>query len=178
MKCILSKMLYRILPVEWEQPLLTSNGTFGVDELAVYRTSSNGGYWGGDAWQAFASVSGYDGHWSGNYGDEYSTWLYFYIYTKKLINVTGFSCYYPCTDSASDGGSIAEGYLRGSNDNSSWTTLMSHGGYGPNSQNNQTFENTNYYHYYRYDVRSVGVGHRDLIQVSSIRLKATYEDFV
>ena len=175
---ILSKMLCRILPVPWNQPLLSSNGNYGVDEFAVYRTTEDGSFRGGDAWQAFASTSGYNGNWTGCYRDERVCYLNLYMATIIPICVTGFSCYYPSTDSASDWGSVAEGWLYGSNDNSNWTPLMYHGGYGANSSNSQTFSNSNYYKYHRYRVRSHGSGHKDLIQVSSVRLNGVYEDFV
>jgi hypothetical protein len=180
MQEILSKkLLNRILPVTWNQPLIYSNGSYGNDELAVYRTTEDGGsFRGGDAWAAFASTSGYNGNWTGCYRDERVCYFNLYMATKKPICVTGFSCYYPSTDSASGWGSVAEGWFYGSNDNANWNLLMWHGGYGANSTNYQTFGNSNYYKYHRYRIRSNGSGHKDLIQVSSVRLTAVYEDFV
>lgn len=173
---LLSKQLCRILPVTWQQPLLTNND--GNPNFHVWRWLENGGYRGGDAWQAFSTASGWGGQWTGGYRNESTMALNLGMWTALPTIVTGISFYIPTVDSAMDWGSCKETRFYGSNDGTNWTQLYSTGHVGQDYQASFTFSNTTKYHYYRFRYLTYGSGHKDYIAICSFRLNAVYEDFV
>lgn len=159
----------------WVQPLLYSNGTMGGNNFAVYRYNEAGGYRGGDAWQAFATASGYGGYWTGNYRDEAWSALNLVMYVPLLVKVTGYSVYIPTVDSAMNWGSCKATQFYGSNDGSNWVQLYSTGHIGQDAQLYFYFTNNNRYKYYRFRYETYGSGHKDYIAICSFRLFATYQ---
>ena len=167
-----TRKYYKYNRTTFSQPILSSNGTYGTgNAFAVMRDSSNGGYRGGDAWYAFHTTSGYTSpYYVGNYGNEYSTTLNIYMWNPKPLVLTSMSFYNPIINSSSDWHAFKEGYFYGSNDGSTWTQLASHGGINGNETHTLTITNTNKFQYFRYSCTSYGSGHKDELDVSSIRL--------
>lgn len=160
---------------DWNQPLIWDNGSFWGDRFAVYRYNEGGGYRGGDAWEAFCTYPNWGGHWTGNYGDEYSTALNLVMYTPVPTLVTGYSVYIPTVDSAMDWGSCRETGFYGSNDGASWVNLNWTWQIAQDRQLTFTFNNSTYYRTYRFYYRTHGSGHKDYIAICSFKLIAKYK---
>lgn len=123
-----------IKDVPWEQPYLTSNGTYGVDELATVTINTN---YDTGAFQPFGSGS-----------VTYRSWdnvMYWRFSTKKAIKITKFTINTSCSS----------GTLYGSKTNAdgSWVTLGTWSGTGghdhvtPAAINNITVDD--YFNYFQ-----------------------------
>lgn len=173
---IFSSLLCRILPVPWEQPLLTSNS--GNPNFHVWCWYENaGGSDGNGAWWAVADRSGWHGRYITCYANENWNALNLGMWTSVPTLVTGISYYVPTINSDMDWGSVSSTQFYGSNDNSNWTQLYSTGHVDQDRQLTFSFTNSNYYQYYRFRMTAYGGGHRDRLALCSFNLNAVYEDF-
>lgn len=148
----LTRKYYKYETVEssWTQPVLSSNGTIGVDDFAVTANAQTD-----RAFHVFDSTG-----WRGNANTNLT------IYSKKAICVKrigfeGNSTYY-----------ITNFTLFGSNDNSNWTEIQT---FSNNVINYTTFNinNNNFYNYYRFNVNSVSSN--DNCYVKNMGLTATQQ---
>lgn len=167
-------LYWKTVEQAWNQPVLSSNGTFDKQHMAVYRDHSYGGFEGGDAWVAFTNDIN---NWTGNYRDEGWSAFYLYIYIPEPIRITNYSFYHP-GGWGSESGAIFSHNLAGSNDRNNWVTLGSGGRMGPNSTASINIDTTNFYKYYRLYFASGGGGHTDYIKVSNVRLTAVKKSIV
>lgn len=151
----LTRKYYKYVTVEssWTQPVLSSNGTIGVDDFAVSATDTFDGV----AYYPFTS----NGAWTGRKGATYIM----YSNNALCIRRLGFSGFY-------DGGPI---YIMnftfyGSNDGNSWTDL---GTFSNNTYNftNFNINNNNFYKYYKILVNSIRAGGA----IKNIQLTATQQ---
>lgn len=166
---ILSRLLYRILPLEWTQPALSSDGTLGGNSFAVSATT-NGGSASSTAYGACYPQTGV--YHTYTKGGAPSIW--FTLYTPIPTIVTG--CWFNAV-----WGNYSDSYMyitfEGSNNNSNWVTLYPKT-YLHEGDKNITFNNTSSYQYYRLTINTTGGGHHDGMDLRSIRLYAVYEDFI
>lgn len=143
-------------PVEWTQPLLTSND---APDFGVW------GDYGNNTWYAFSSRT-YNGRYITKYGNEYSTTLYTYMDARIPIIVTGISLYIPTVNSDMNWGSIHSTRLYGSNDASNWVQIFNTGNLGQDRYLAFDFTNSTEYRYYQYQMTTYGSGHRDRSSLS------------
>lgn len=104
---------------DWEQPVLTENGTMGGDSFAVEASSevnSNR-----PAWQAFNGDTT-SSYW-GSVNSTAIQWLSFY--NPKPLKVTALEIYsyYDASDSTYKSFYIKEAIIQGSNDNTNWDNI-------------------------------------------------------
>lgn len=173
MNILSKKLLSRILPVTWNQPTLTANGTMGGNSMAVSRTfGGNNGAW-GEAWTAFAPNTGIVGF----YCDEWKSSMYFNIYLPKPTRLTRISFFIPHRDSS--GGGAYNTKLYGGNSNNDRTNLLKNiGTVGENSSYDSSISTSNYYQYFTLYFENGGHSYEDRVEIQSIKLYGEYEDFV
>lgn len=165
-KCLVTKRTrhyYKWGQITWNQPLLNSNGTAGVDRLAVWGAVKN-------TWSAFHTKSGYSGSYITMYRNEQPLTMTFYMATKNPTIINGFSLYSPTINSDSNWGANKSTSLYGSNTLDNWVLLTSTGKVAQNKQVTYNFTNTNSYHYYKFNLNTYGSGHKDRANVCSFNL--------
>lgn len=129
----LTRKYYKYITVEssWTQPVLSSNGTIGVDDFAVSASAQVN-----RAFHAFDKTA-----WRANNN------TYLLIYSKnalciKRLGFAGDRIYY-----------VYNFTLYGSNDGTNWTSIQN---YSADVKNYTTFEvnNNNFYNYYKFQVNN------------------------
>ena len=143
------------------QPVLTSNGTLGGNSFAVQSSSD----W-SESYPAWYAVDGSTSTWWASSGNSSSDFIF---YNPIPLNVTQLSWSssptYP--NEYTTGGSIL-----GSNDGTTWTTIMSYTNSTPNTIISLS-SNTNYYKYYK--ISSTGYQESDF-SITDLVITATSEN--
>lgn len=123
----------------WTRPNLTSDGTLGVSDYATYASAVYSSYY------AYKAVDGSSStYWRGTATAPY----YWTFYAKNPIKVTGMSL--TANASGSSGYYQAQEFqIRGSNDNSNWTTLHTKTGTTRPQTYTATLSPAAYYNYYQ-----------------------------
>lgn len=149
----LTRKYYKYITVEssWTQPVLSSNGTIGVDDFAVTADFA--------VERAYYPFRGGDSAWRGQIGKS----LIMYSNNALCIKRLGFSCdstYY-----------VKSFTLYGSNDGNSWNAIQS---FTQNVTSFVTFEinNNNFYKYYKFYVNDAKSGNCYLM---NMQLTATQQ---
>lgn len=169
---LFSKLLYRILPLEWTQPPLSSDGTMGGNSFAVSATTNGGvpNVGRGTAWGACYPQNG--AYHTYTKGGAPSIWFTLYTPIPTITTGCSFTAVW---------GNYSDSYMyitfEGSNDNSNWVTLYPKT-YLHEGDKNITFNNTSSYQYYRLTINTTGGGYHDGMHLSNIKLNAVYEDFI
>lgn len=140
----LTRKYYKYITVEssWTQPVLSSNGTIGVDEFAVSATNTTDG----QAYYPFTS----NNYWMGGNNVSYIMYSNNALCIKRL----GFAGYKIPKGFYSNYYFIKNFTFYGSNDGNSWTDL---GTFTNNTHNFVSFEinNNNFYKYYKIFITDV-----------------------
>ena len=163
---IFSKLLYRILPVPWTQPILTSNGTMGGDKFAC---ASNNFPW-YNTGECYLMFDGVDGGFNGN-GTNHNGGGWIKWYNPEPIRVTNVWC------AAGYSGDWFDVTFKGSNDGVNWTDIRY---FGHGVRQNCPVNSPNYYKYWMMYNNS-GFGHDGNGYgggISEIHITAEYEDFI
>lgn len=170
---VFSKLLCRRLIVPWTQPRLTSNGTFGGNQMAVSRTfGGNNGAW-GEAYTAFSPNTGIVGF----YCDEWKSSMYFNVYYPNPIKANRITFYIPSRSAPASGAyNIHIWGGNYNNDRSQWVQQL--GDVGENSSCNAQLNCPNYYQYYTLYFENGGWSYEDSVEIQSITLYGEYEDFI
>lgn len=173
MNILSKKLLTRILPVEWNQPTLTANGTMGGNSMAVSRTfGGNNGAW-GEAWTAFAPNTGVVGF----YCDEWRSSMYFNIYLPKPTRLTRIS--YTSHSSHSSSGGIYNAKLYGGNSNNDRHELLKDiGTIGEGQSCDVSINTQSHYQYFTLYFENGGHSYEDRVEIKNIKLYGEYDDFV
>ena len=176
---ILSKMLCSILPIPWDQPELTQNGSFWGNDMAGYCTTPDGGTRGDfeNPYRAFdpSSSPGYIGI---GRNDEGQSNLYIHIYVPLPLLLKGYSFYFPGHETESDGGGFGYYWMFGSNDDSTCTELDYVTDAARRETTTRIVNTNNYYKCFMLQCRTAGGSHKDGLDISEIKLSAEYEDFI
>ena len=146
----LTRKYYKYITVEssWTQPVLSSNGTIGVDDFAVSATDTRKG----EAYYPFTS----NNYWAGNANCTYTMYSNNPLCIKRL----GFSGIYQ-----SGAVYMSTFTFSASNDGNSWIDL---GTFKNNTYNFTNFDvnNNNFYKYYKITAKYGGI-------IKNIQLTAT-----
>lgn len=169
---IFSKLLCRILPVQWQQPILTSNTS--NPNFQVWRWLEGGGslenY---DAWGAFSGA----GTTTNAFHEERWCALNIGMSSTVPLTVTGYQ-FHQSNGWGSEWGAAKRSQLYGSNDGgATWAYISGCEGPG-NGWLTNNFSNSTPYNHFRLRIESGGGGHTDKLMISHVSLTATYEDFV
>ena len=173
MKLFSKELLYRILPVEWTQPTLTSNGVFGGNQMAVDWALGGHNWSTGTPYQAFAPNGGelYV------YADEYKTWMRVYMYIPRPVRARNISFSILWVNSASGPATNVKFY--GGNGKGNDVELLKDIGYvGENVTYNGAITTNNHYQYYTLYLENGGGGNNDSLDVRNIRFTGEYDDFI
>ena len=172
MEIFSKKLLARMLPIEWIQPTLTSNGTFGGDTMAVDWTwGANNGV-SGVAYTAFQPNTGelYV------YADEYKTWLRIYMYIPRPVRLTGIS-FYIRTVFASSGAAYNVHLYGGNSKGDMQEELKDIGTVGKDYQHTEAVTTEHEYQYYTLYLENGGWAYNDSVCIRQIKLTAEYDGF-
>ena len=171
MRGILSKMLCRILPVPWVQPILTSNTS--DPNFQVWRWLEGGGALEGyDAWGAFSGQNTP----TNAYHDERWCAMNIGMWSSDPLTVTGYT-FYQNSGWGSEFGAAKRSQFYGSNDGNNWVQITGCEGPG-NGWLTHNFDNTVPYNYFRLRIETGGYGKADKLMIAFVSLTATYEDFI
>lgn len=171
MEIFSKKLLARILPVQWEQPILTSND--GNPNFHVWRWLEGGGSLEGyDAWGAFSG----ENKSTNAFREERWCALNIGMWSSVPLTVTGYT-FYQNSGWGSEWGAAKRSQFYGSNDGNNWVQLSAKEGPGNGTLVNN-FSNSTPYSYFRLRIESGGGGHTDKLMIAYVGLTATYEDFV
>ena len=164
---IFSKLLYRILPVPWTQPILTSNGTMGGDKFACGGSYYHTSYGNSQIYSLFDGNPS-----SGITAVAYNGGGYIDFYNPIPIRVTSVR-----NDHIWYGGDWYDVTIYGSNDGSNWTNL---GYFNHGLTTACNIANPQYFKYYRLYNNS-GFGHDGSGYgggLTELYITAEYEDFI
>jgi len=185
---VFSKLLCRILPMPWTQPKLTSNGTFGGNNMAVdvtyHDTTSQSNSNGSKYYVAFMPNSGY----VGQYTDEesgHNGYLRIWIYYPKPIRLNHIRFFVNNRETGQTG-PARNVKLYGGNSRSSinvekgsTTNMVLKIG---NVDIGKTYQSdiamNEYYQYYMLHVENLKAPFDDRVEIKSIKLDGDYEEFI
>lgn len=153
--------------VSWERPNLSANGTLGGNAFAVYPSGTyNPSYY--ECYKAF----------TGTVSSSYDCWIcnassgYVIMYNPVPLKISSFNIYNHIGSNATY--CVKSGSVQASNDNSTWTTILS-------SYTNDKFGSTDnwiinvnspsYYKYYKLNILSNGASQ---CYINEIYINATY----
>ena len=164
---------YKFQDKTWTQPTLTSNGSFGGDNMAVYCVfGGNNGAW-GTAYTAFSPNGGIVGF----YCDEWKSSMYFCVYIPKAIRLTRISFYIPHRADSS-GGAYNTLLYGGYSANDRRELIRNIGTVGENSTCNITLTTPNYYQFYTLYFENGGHSYEDRVEIQSIRFEGVYREAI
>lgn len=169
---VFSKLLCRILPVDWVQPTLTENGTMGGNKMAVALNFGGNNSQYGTAYRLFLPNTDL----AGFYCDEWRSWMEVQMYFPKPIRIKTITFNTPDTRTAESGAMFGTVLYAGNSKGSHEKTVLNIGNIWGTYTNNNV-PHMGYYQYYTLYFTNEGSAYNDRVEIRYINVTGEYEDF-